>query len=414
MSGKRVNSNDPYNRARRHTSSSNSRPSQPSHSTDSHSRAAPNGQQPNANGSRRRLRKRRRSIALRVLLIILVILVGLGFLAYAFGQWELGKINRFGAISFGSETFDKDTNDADTIEAVDWGKADIATSVDGVVNILVVGQDTRQDGKRARSDSMIVLSVNKNTNQITMVSLMRDLYVQIPGYRANKLNSAYALGGFELLDETISTNFGIVLDYNVEVNFSGFKDIVDTIGGIDMDLNEAEAEYMNSAKFVSDMGVQLDRTFSAGANHLDGQQALCYARIRHVGNSDWERTDRQRRVMQAVYQQVRQESWTKLLAVYSNVADDLTTDMTNTQIVSIAFSGYSMGLDSMNSYRIPGDSMYTNEKLNGMDILVPKDWDAIRSLLKEYLYSEDGGASADAAAKTGAATTVSTGTTVVN
>ena len=186
-----------------------------------------------------------------------------------------------------------------------------------------------------------------------MISLMRDLYVQIPGYSDNKLNAAYAFGGFELLDETIATNFGIAVDYNVEVNFKGFKDIVDTIGGLDLELNETEAEYMNSAEFVEDMGVKLDRNFTPGMNHLNGQEALCYARIRHVGNSDWERTDRQRKVIQTIYSHVREENWTKLLDIYSNVADDLTTDMNNTQIVSIAFSAYSMGLESINSYRVP-------------------------------------------------------------
>lgn len=93
--------------------------------------------------------------------------------------------------------------------------------MDGVVNVLLVGQDTRKAEERARSDSMILLSVNKNTNQLTMISLMRDLYVQIPGYSDNKLNAAYAFGGFELLDETIATNFGIAVDYNVEAQLQG-------------------------------------------------------------------------------------------------------------------------------------------------------------------------------------------------
>lgn len=186
------------------------------------------------------LRRRKKSRALRVLLIILAILLAVCVAVYAFGQWELGKIGRLGITKFTGENFEQDGSGADTIEAVDWGKADIATSVDGVVNVLLVGQDTRNPEQRARSDSMIVLSVNKNTNQLTMVSLMRDLYVKIPGYSDNKLNAAYAFGGFELLDETIATNFGIAIDYNVEINFNGFKDIIDTVDGIDVELNEAK------------------------------------------------------------------------------------------------------------------------------------------------------------------------------
>lgn len=171
---------------------------------------------------------------------------------YAFGQWELGKIGRLGKSFFTSENFEQDGSGADTIEAVDWGKADIAHQR-GRRGQRASGGPGHPEGRRAgRSDSMILLSVNKNTNQLTMISLMRDLYVQIPGYSDNKLNAAYAFGGFELLDETIATNFGIAVDYNVEVNFKGFKDIVDTIGGLDLELNETEAEYMNSAEFVED------------------------------------------------------------------------------------------------------------------------------------------------------------------
>lgn len=90
-----------------------------------------------------------------------------------------------GASIFTKEDFDQDASGADTIQAVDWGKAHVATKVDGVVNILLVGQDTRGE-QRQRSDSMIILSINKNTKQMTMVSVMRDLYVQIPGYSDNR------------------------------------------------------------------------------------------------------------------------------------------------------------------------------------------------------------------------------------
>ena len=308
----------------------------------------------------------------------------LGGALAAFGGFELSKINRLGASIFTKEDFDQDASGADTIEAVDWGEAHVATKVDGVVNILLVGQDTRGE-QRQRSDSMIILSINKNTKQMTMVSIMRDLYVQIPGYSDNRINSAYAFGGFELLDATIEQNFGVVIDYNVEVNFNGFKDIVDKVGGIDVDLTEAEVEYMNSEKFAHTMNYKQKQNFKVGTNHLDGAQALCYARIRRVGD-DFARTQRQRTIIQTVYQKAKEESWTKLLGIYESVADDLTTDMDALQLVSVAFSGYNMGLDSINSYRVPSDGSYLNETINRMMVLVPKDWNATRNELKEFLY----------------------------
>lgn len=165
---------------------------------------------------------------IRVLLVVLLAVVMLAGALCVFVQVKLGAIQRVS--SGGDEEVDSSTSAVSSWEPTEWADAGIATSVDGVVNVLLVGQDSR-DGERSNSDTMIIFSINRNTNQISMVSLMRDIYVQIPGYENNKLNAAYLLGGFDLLDETISTNFGVVIDYNVEVDFEGFKDIVDTLGG---------------------------------------------------------------------------------------------------------------------------------------------------------------------------------------
>ncbi len=312
---------------------------------------------------------------LKILLIVLLVLVLVAGGLFIFIQVKLGSINRVFSSTYGDES-----TDITEIEAVDWGEAGVATSVDGVVSVLLVGQDTRT-GERERSDTMIILSVNKNTSQITMVSLMRDLYVQIPGYSNNRLNAAYQLGGFELLDETIEENFAIVIDYNVEVDFDGFENIIETLGGIDVELTAAEAEYING---------KLDQdTLTEGVNHLTGEEALWYCRTRKVGNSDFERTERQRRVLQIIFEELMDASWLKLLRVYDSVAGNITTDMNNTQIISIAYSAYTMELTEMNSYRIPADGTYYNATLGaGMEVLIPNDWDETRALLWDYLYGD--------------------------
>lgn len=318
----------------------------------------------------------------RVLMVLLIVLLCLCLVAgglFAFVQLKLGQINRITPTEFTEEDFDADTSAPDTIDEIDWGDPGVATSVDGVVNILLVGQDTRVEGERARSDSMIVLSVNQNTKQLSMVSLMRDLYVQIPGYSNNKLNAAFQFGGFELLDQTIETNFGILIDYNVEVDFSGFKEIVDTVGGVDINLYQEEADYLNAG---SDWGL------TSGYNHLNGEQALAYARTRYVGRYDFERTQRQRTVIQAIYAQLRQQGWGELLQVYDSCAKCVSTDMTNGQILGIAFTAYSMGIDTINTFRLPEDDKYSDEIVNGMDVLVSTDWDELRESLREFLYGD--------------------------
>ena len=174
---------------------------------------------------------------------------------------------------------------------VDWGDVDIVAQNDNVINILLIGQDRREGEGRARSDSMILCSVNKKAKTITMISLMRDMYVQIPGYQDNRINASYAFGGMTLLDACIEENFGVVVDGNVEVDFSGFTGIIDAVGGIDIELTASEAKYLNRRgnwDFENNAGTwQLQE----GLNHLTGSQAFAYSRIREVGNGDIGRTD---------------------------------------------------------------------------------------------------------------------------
>lgn len=330
---------------------------------------------------------------LRSLLIVLLALVVIAGGLYLFVQVKLGAINRVKS----EEYTDASVEEITTPVAVDWGEAKVATSVDGVVNVLLVGQDSRTK-KRERSDTMILFSINKNSNQLTMVSLMRDLYVQIPGYGGRKLNAAYQYGGFDLLDQTISENFGVVVDYNVEVDFSGFKDIVNALGGVDVELTKEEVDYLRGGGAAYTHGRTYD--VEVGVNHLDGKAALDYARARHVeGAADFGRTQRQRKLLKIIYNDLKGASWLKLLGVYDSVADNITTDMNNTQILSIAFSAYTMGRKEINSYRIPASGMYYGADFGGElnSMLVPNDWDETRQLLQDYLYSDDGGAAAYAA-----------------
>ena len=329
----------------------------------------------------------------KVILIILTVLALMVIGAYAFLQMQLNKINRVTAeeTDFTTEDFDEDTDEPDTISDVNWGNATDVAAQNGVTNILLVGQDTRVAGQRARSDSMIILTVDNNRKRLSMTSIMRDLYVQIPGYSDNKINAAYAFGGFQLLDQTIETNFGIHIDYNVEVDFSGFIDIIDAVGGIDIKLNEAEVAYMSGTSQYSGKS-QADPIsgLSVGYNHLNGEAALVYARIRYVGTGnardDFGRTERQRIVIQTVFQKMKDEPWSNLLNIYDKVAGDLTTDMTNDQILEIALAAYGLGVDSIEEYRVPADGTYSGQTVRKMSVLVPNDWNTLRADLQEFIY----------------------------
>ena len=170
---------------------------------------------------------------------------------------------------------------------------------DHLINILLVGQDKYPGaawGKRQHSDSMILCSINPRTGETALISFLRDTYVQIPGgYSDNRLNVPYLFGGFDLLDETITVNFGVSIDCNFEVDMASFETLIDMVGGVEIELTAREAEYMRD---------RLDLSVTEGVNHFDGAIARRYAQIRAIGN-DFARTGRQRTVLLAVFNKVK-------------------------------------------------------------------------------------------------------------
>jgi len=258
---------------------------------------------------------------------------------------------------------------------VDWGADDDPVLNDeNVINILLIGQDRRPGESRARSDAMILCTINKRDKTLTMTSLMRDMYVQIPGYVDHKLNSSYAWGGMPLLNETLFKNLGIHIDGNVEVDFEGFVDVIDLLGGIELTLTDAEAAYING-KFGSNL--------TAGVNLVDGKQALTFARIRKVGNADFDRTGRQRAVMAAVFEKCKNLSPTKLNQLLNGVLPLVTTDLSNSQIIGYAVECFKILPQlKVSSLRIPENGTYYDATIKGMSVLIV-DFDANKQLLRE-------------------------------
>ncbi len=180
-----------------------------------------------------------------------------------------------------------------------------AMSRNYVRSVLVIGTDGRSIDEQGRSDSMILVSFNSRTNQIILTSFMRDCYVNIPNYGMDKLNASYSYGGADLLMDTIESNFMVEIDDYVIVDFISFVGIIDAVGGIDIDVTDDEAQEINNILFSEVNGLMGDDQWSdfldgGGKLHLNGKQALSYARIRYVGNSDFERTSRQRKVITKV------------------------------------------------------------------------------------------------------------------
>lgn len=249
-----------------------------------------------------------------------------------------------------------------------------------VINILLIGQDRRAGETRARSDAMILCTFHTGSNTLTMTSFLRDLWVQIPGYGDNKLNAAYVAGGMKLLNETLEKNFGVHIDGNVEVDFQQFTQIIDMLGGIEIELRADEAKYLNRALNSKDL--------TSGVQTLNGQQALCYARIRSLdSDGDFSRTGRQRKVLEALICKYRGAGVKTALTLLDDILPMVTTDMTKVQIVGYCWDLLPM-LSSMQivSQRIPAEGTFTTPVIRNMSVLLA-DMDAARKMLRHTLGS---------------------------
>lgn len=246
-----------------------------------------------------------------------------------------------------------------------------------VKNILLIGQDARPGETRARSDTMILCSLNEETREITLTSFMRDMFVPFPGdYLASRMNHAYAWGGMSMLDQLIEEDFGVTIDGNVEVNFNGFVQVMDLIAPLEIELKDYEVGYMNR---------HTQAGFTVGPNLMNGEQLLAYARMRHVGKADWERTERQRTVLVKAFEKVRKLSLKELTDLADAALPCLSTDLNNRDILNLVYTVVTNRIVVGGTYRLPVEGTYSAEIIYGMDVLVP-DLQANSEYLHRYIY----------------------------
>lgn len=269
-------------------------------------------------------------------------------------------------------------------DEVNWGTGDggIIEKTEDVINILLIGQDARPGWGRSRSDSMILVTFNTKANTITLTSFLRDLYVKIPGYADNKLNATYVFGGMELLNQTLEQNFGVQVDGNVEVDFSRFADVIELLGGVDIELRHDEAMYINNK--LGQEGIYSSLT--SGMQTLNGNQALWYSRIRYLDvDADFSRTNRQRKVINSLVEKFRDAKLTTLLGLLDDLLPMIATDLTNSEMIGYAKDLFPMLKDcTIISQRIPADNAYSLRTIGGMSCVVA-DMDAARKLLDETI-----------------------------
>lgn len=265
-----------------------------------------------------------------------------------------------------------------------------------VENILLLGVDAREGETVSRSDTMMLVSIDKKNNKIKLTSFLRDSYVEIPGYGHNKLNAACTYGGVQLVIDTIEYNYKINIDKYMCVNFSAFTQLIDAIGGVDVEVTEKEANYLNRTWYKWSLtGNQLH--FDSGESvHLDGEQALMFCRIRKL-DSDVMRTDRQRRVISAVKNQVTDIKPSEISDILSNVLPNITTDLRDYQTTNLAIGALLFYIHyDIEQMSIPYTGTWHDESISGVGDALVFDIDQNANIVKNFIYydqSPDGSAS---------------------
>lgn len=241
-----------------------------------------------------------------------------------------------------------------------------------VLNVLLIGCDTRTAGGGGRSDAMIIVSINKKTQTIVATSLLRDIYLQIPGKGYNRINAAYAYGGAELLMDTIEQNFKIHIDRFASIDFYSFMDIVNAVEGVTLDVTEEEIpiinNYIEGLNKLTGEEKEKDLLTNAGTLHLNGKQALGYARNRYIG-TDFERTARQRRVLEQVYGKIKNLNLIELNDLLNTILPKVTTNLTEGEIFSMILNLPAYKDYKIDQWSVPVNGTYSFLRVRGMDVI---------------------------------------------
>ena len=304
--------------------------------------------------------KKKKHRALRIIGIILVILIILilaaGAAGYSFINGKLGKMVQ--------ENID--------IQAVGIDE-EVSQNLTGYRNIALLGIDSRADDYSLgnRSDCIIIFSINENTKKVKMTSIYRDTYVEVPEHGYTKINHAYAYGGATLAMSTINRNLDLNITEYATINFQVVKDLVDEVGGVKISVTSAEA-------------TQIPGITKAGTQTLNGEQALAYGRIRKI-DTDYQRTERMRTVINAVFNKVKKMSVTEMNKLADKILPEIHTNITKTEITEVItdVASYSIGNSIGWPYQVSG------KMISGVWYGVPQTLEESVEKLHKDLFNEE-------------------------
>lgn len=268
-----------------------------------------------------------------------------------------------------------------------------------VLNVMLFGEDNNQGEKYGRTDTMIMLSIDNIHKKIKLTSFQRDTYVYIPGNGYDKINASYTLGGAKLSIQTIEANFGIKIDRYAVVDFESFIKIIDTLGGIDMEVTQDEIDYINYQMYKNDQTDTATTITDAPGNvHLNGQEALWYARDRGltkgeddneigIDGDDWDRTSRQRKLLETLFDSMKSADLGQIVSIVSSIGPLITTNLKKDEITALVSNALTYLKYDVEQYYVPEEGLwyYDDDTPSGSVIRIA-DMEKQRLAFAKFIY----------------------------
>lgn len=318
-------------------------------------------------------KKKKKSIGFKIFIGFLCILLAIAVVG---GGYFIGLLNKMNNIKLNKDNLGIVEDDLKGYE-----------NAKKIKNIALFGIDAT-DAETGRSDSIMIATVDSVHNKLKLTSIMRDSYVYIEGYGDDKINHAYAYGGPELSIRTINENFGLNIEDFVSVNFSSLPKVINTLGGVDIEITEEELQYINN--YINDInkkdGTNSAHITYAGVQHLDGTQALAYSRIRYTSGGDYKRTERQRTVLEALFTKLTSASVSSYNSLLNEILDDVETNLNAGDILSLGTKVLGIG-NNLEQDRFPRDGYGEGTTINGIYYLT-FDRDTAKQQMRDYIFND--------------------------
>lgn len=342
-------------------------------------------------------KKGRAKRAAAIVLSVVFLICGCGFLYY---------YSVLGSLNFVSIADDTDSTKSTAATSDLTGGETNLSLTNGelledskVLNIMLFGEDYAGGAEYGRSDSMIMVSIDNRHKKLKLSSFQRDTYVYIPGYGDNKLNASYSYGGPKLAIQTIEANFGIKVDRYAVVDYASFIDIIDILGGIEMELSQDEIDYINYQLYKNKQSdTPTTITDAPGNITLTGQQALWYARDRGLSTSeeaigidgdDWDRTERQRKLLETMFTDLKSADLTQIVSIVGAVGPLVTTNLKKDEITALVTRALTYLTYDVEQYTVPCEGFwYYDDNTPAGSVIMISDLEAQRYDFASFVFEE--------------------------